>query len=311
MFLRKTGVIALGMALVAAVGAGAQGRPGVPVMVDGKRIDGDAILLRDVGRTLVPMRALFESLGAQVEWDADERAVYAWMPDRTGVRLAIGSRDAQAMRMADNPTAGSWGRIARNFQIDAPAMVSASRVYVPLRFASEALKADVRYSAYEPAVYIRTSAVAGSREEVPPVSERPRRPRERPGRETGIAALNIDLLTEGARISRAGRTTFDLTVTNDTGRAISVPFSSGQQFDIEVLKGNEVVWNWAHDRVFTQALIEMMFDPGEKKTYSARWDFTDNDDRRVAPGRYTVRGVLMSRDGGRQPAVEVQITITP
>ena len=45
----------------AAVGANAQGRPGVPVMVNGGRIDGDAILLKNVGRTVVPMRALFES----------------------------------------------------------------------------------------------------------------------------------------------------------------------------------------------------------------------------------------------------------
>lgn len=144
----------------------------------------------------------------------------------------------------------------------------------------------------------------------PPVAERPRRPRERPGRETGIAALNVDLETEGTRFNRSGRTTFELSVTNDTARTIAIPFSSGQQFDIEVLKGDEVVWNWADGRVFTQALVELQLEAGEKKTYSARWDFTDNDGRRIAPGRYTVRGIVMTRDGRRQPAVEEQITIT-
>lgn len=311
MLLRKMGLFAAGIAASTAVTAGAQGRPGVPVMVNGGRIDGDAILLKNVGRTVVPMRALFESLGAQVEWDARERAVYAWKPDGTGVRLGLGSRDAQSMSMSADPGPRNWGRVDRTFQIDAPAMMSDSRIYVPLRFAAEALKADVRYSAYEPAVYIRTEAVAGSREEEPPVAERPRRPRERPGRESGVAALNVDLLTDGTRFDRNGRTTFDLTITNDTARTISIPFSSGQQFDIEVLQGAEVVWNWAHGRVFTQALIEVQLHAGEKKTYSARWDFTDNDGRRIAPGRYTVRGLVMTREGRRQPVVEEQITVTP
>ncbi|MGV3724769.1 MAG: BsuPI-related putative proteinase inhibitor [Actinomycetota bacterium] len=306
MLLRRMGLLAAGVAVSAAVGASAQGRSSVPVMVNGSRIEGEAILLKNVGRTVVPMRALFESLGAQVEWDARERAVYAWKPDGTGVRLGLGSRDAQSMTMSADPGPRNWGHVDRTFQIDAPAMMSESRIYVPLRFAAEALKADVRYSAYEPAVYIRTEAVAGTREEEPPVAERPRRPR----RESGVAALNIDLVTDGTRFDRNGRTTFDLTMTNDTGRTISIPFSSGQQFDIEVLRDNEVVWNWAHGRVFTQALIEMRLDAGEKKTYSARWDFTDNDGRRVAPGRYTVRGIVMTRDGRRQPAVEEQITVT-
>lgn len=306
MLLRRTGLLAMGAAVSLSAVAQAQSQRNVPVLVNGGRIEGDAILLRDVGRTVVPMRALFESLGAQVEWDAQQRAVYAWTPDGTGVRLGVGERIAQALEMAANPGPGNWGRVVRTYEIDAPAMMTNNRVYVPLRFASEALRADVRYSAYEPAVYIRTQSGTGTREEAPGDNRRPRR--EQPQR--GVAALNVDLVLDKTRFNRNERMTVELSVTNDTARAITIPFSSGQHFDVEVLQNNRVVWNWAHGRVFAQALSEISLQPGEKKSYSVRWDFTDNSGRKVAPGQYTVRGILMSSEGRRQPVAEQTITIT-
>lgn len=137
----------------------------VPVFVNNEPLTADALMLKSVNRTVLPMRTLFESLGARVEWDPAEQAVYAWKPDGSGVRLALGYKFAQTLRMADSPRPGEWGAVTGTHSLDAPAMMVGSRVYVPIRFASEALKADVRYSAYEPAVHIRTERVAGIREE--------------------------------------------------------------------------------------------------------------------------------------------------
>lgn len=317
---RRKQIAAVGLLIAVAGAAQASRRDEVPVLVNGTRLDSDALLLPDVNRTVVPMRSLFESLGAQVEWDAAQRAVYAWMPDGVGVRIAMNDRNAETLDMPEHPGPGNWGRVVRTFRIDAPAMMRGERVYVPLRFAAESLKADVRYAAYEPAVHIRTQAVAGSRQEAPPRVDRPqpldpepprevRRPR-RPSRESGVVGLDVELVLNGSRFSRSdSRMTIDMTVTNPTSRTIVVPFRSGQQFDVEVVQDGHVVWNWAHDRAYTQALSEITMRPGDKQSYAARWNFETNDGRRVPPGRYTVRGILMSDTGERQQAAEETITV--
>lgn len=310
-------IAAVGFVVAAAAGA-VQAAPlaTVPVLVNGSRLGSRALLLREVNRTVVPMRSLFESLGAQVEWDAAERAVYAWTPDGVGVRLPMNSRSAQTLEMREHPGPGHWGRVVRNFRIDAPAMMSGERVFVPLRFAAESLKADVRYSAYEPAVHIRTQAVAGVRQERVTIVERARllEPEPpsvpRPGRERAVVGLDVELVLNGSRFSRSDREMpIDMTVTNPTSRTIVVPFRSGQQFDVEVVRDGQVIWNWAHGRAYTQALSEMTMRPGDKQSYAARWNFQSNEGRRVAPGRYTIRAILMSDTGERQEAAEETITI--
>jgi hypothetical protein len=257
----------------------------VPVFVNGGRLDSNALLLVNVGRSVLPMRTLFESLGARVEWDPSQRAVYAWNPDGRGVRLEVGETAAQQLQMNASPGPGSWGRVVGTRTLDAPAMLVDGRVYVPLRFASEALNADVRYASAEPAVYIRTEAVAGSREEPvdPPGRDRPRE----------IArALDVTLSVERPRNENVDGTRFVMTVRNTSNAAVTVPFRSGQKFDFEVLQEGRLIWNWAHDRAFTQALTSTTIEPGESVTYNTRWNFRDNNGRLVQPGRYMVRGIL-------------------
>ena len=82
------------------------------------------------GRTMVPLRGIFESLGAQVNWDADTSTITA-TKDATEVQLSIG-----------NPRATVNGRAV---QLDAPAIILNGATMVPLRFVSEALGADVKW----------------------------------------------------------------------------------------------------------------------------------------------------------------------
>jgi hypothetical protein len=314
---RSRQIAVLGLLGLSAGAAGAASLPTVPVLVNGDRLGSRALLLKEVNRTVVPMRSLFEALGAQVEWDAAERAVYAWTPDGAGVRLPLNSSTAQTLRVPEHPGPGHWGRTVRSFRLDAPAMLTGQRVYVPLRFASEALKADVRYSAYEPAVHIRTQAVARVRreeitevEKVRLVEPEPPRPDHRSGRERGVVGLDVELALNGSRFNRNDDgMSIDLTVTNPTSRTIIVPFRSGQQVDVEVVQDGQVIWNWARRRAFTQALSELTMRPGDKQSYAARWGFETNEGRRVAPGRYTVRAVLMSDTGERLRAAEETVTV--
>lgn len=50
---------------------------GIKVVLDGKTLDFDVDPIIQDGRTLVPMRAIFEKLGYKVEWDGENRAIKA------------------------------------------------------------------------------------------------------------------------------------------------------------------------------------------------------------------------------------------
>ena len=76
------------------------------------------------GRTLVPMRAIFEYLGAEVTWDNDTRTATGTLND-TVVTIQI-----------DNTTAYVNGV---PYTLDVPAQIIGNRTMVPARFVSESL----------------------------------------------------------------------------------------------------------------------------------------------------------------------------
>lgn len=82
------------------------------------------------GRTLVPLRGVFESLGASVEWDAGTRTVTARKGDIT-VKLKIGNKAAAINE--------------KTVTIDQAPVIKNGYTFVPLRFVSEALGATVNW----------------------------------------------------------------------------------------------------------------------------------------------------------------------
>jgi len=108
-------------------------------------------MLKEVARTLLPMRALFASVGAQVVWNGRERAVYAWKTDGTGVRFGVGEATAQALIM---PAPGQEATVIETRNLDAPAQLIRGRLYIPIRAAGELLGSEVRWDGSLPAVYI-------------------------------------------------------------------------------------------------------------------------------------------------------------
>lgn len=113
----------------------------VSVVIDGTRLSLDQPPLLTNGRTLVPLRGVFEALGAEVRWTAATRTVTAVKGDTT-VSLRIGQS-----------TAAINGQSVR---LDAPAVVASGRTMVPLRFVSEALGASVNWDARTSTVTIRS-----------------------------------------------------------------------------------------------------------------------------------------------------------
>ncbi len=110
------------------------------------------------GRTLVPMRAFFEALGARVDWEPETQTAVGRRGGVT-VRIPIGST---------RPTVN--GRIE---QIDVAAQIVDSRTYIPLRFVGEALGDDVHWDGDTRSIAITrveaTNGVPGKRDEQEPV----------------------------------------------------------------------------------------------------------------------------------------------
>ena len=121
--------LALGLSLAVAA------LPAVPVLaqtarvvVDGQPMGFDQPPVVAGGRVLVPLRGVFEHLGATVLWNPATNVVTAQRAD-TQMQLAIGSRQAIVN-----------GRVVT---LDVPATIVGGRTLVPLRFVSEAMGAQV------------------------------------------------------------------------------------------------------------------------------------------------------------------------
>ncbi|HEX6988944.1 MAG TPA: copper amine oxidase N-terminal domain-containing protein, partial [Bacillota bacterium] len=106
----------------------------VRVVVDGRALRTDPAPMIDQGRTLIPLRAVFEALGAEVAWHEAERKVTAVRGGRT-VSLRIDLRLACLDAACRSATL-----------LDVPARIHQERTFVPLRFVATALGAGVDWN---------------------------------------------------------------------------------------------------------------------------------------------------------------------
>ena len=113
----------------------------ITVMLDGKEISFTIMPEIIEGRTMVPMRELFELLGAIVNWDGDTRTVTA-DKDRNSVKLQI-----------DNTTVTMNGKES---VMEAAPYIKNGRTMVPLRFASEALGIRVGWDDETYTIYMKS-----------------------------------------------------------------------------------------------------------------------------------------------------------
>jgi hypothetical protein len=105
------------------------GNPIHLLMINGSFVPKAQIVLTN-GRTLVPIRLISETLGAEVGWEAASKKVTI---KSTGVliELTVNSKQAHVNNAIHT--------------LDVPAQVYNDRTYVPLRFISEGLNAKVDY----------------------------------------------------------------------------------------------------------------------------------------------------------------------
>lgn len=116
-----TGIIVVLLVLGLAIPAGAQD---IGVKIDGREQVFEPAPVNVSGRVLVPMRALFEALGADVDWEAD-------------TRTAIGVRAGVEVRIPIDSTRPTVNGAVK--PIDVAAEIIDGRTFIPLRFVGEAL----------------------------------------------------------------------------------------------------------------------------------------------------------------------------
>ena len=102
--------------------------PGISVQLDGEMLTfTDAAPEAVDGRTFLPVRAVFEAMGAQVSYDADTQTVTA-VRDDTTVTMTLGSTEA---------TVTQYG-LTTPVAMDVAPYAHDNRTYVPVRFAAQA-----------------------------------------------------------------------------------------------------------------------------------------------------------------------------
>lgn len=119
----------------------------VKVLVDGEELqnlDMPAVIIDD--RTLVPLRAIFEKMGAKVTWDAELQMITAETEDKTIV-------------MFINNKAGVVNGNAFNMDV-APKIIN-DRTMVPVRAIAEAVGASVLWDDASRTVRIETYVIGG------------------------------------------------------------------------------------------------------------------------------------------------------
>lgn len=102
------------------------------IVVNGQSLQLAADPVLEEGRVLVPLRGVFEALGATVFWDSATQTVHATKGSRA-IRLRPGERTA----MVRDQSVG----------LDVPARITGGYTLVPLRFIAEALGAEVKWDA--------------------------------------------------------------------------------------------------------------------------------------------------------------------
>ncbi|QOX65490.1 hypothetical protein FRZ06_20065 [Anoxybacterium hadale] len=113
----------------------------VTVYLNGVELYFDSVPTIKNNKTMVPLRKIFEALGATVEWDASTQTVTA-VSGATKLHLTVGS-----------PIAYVNGA---KIQLDAVPFIQDELTFVPLRFVSEGLGADVKWDSALNRVIITT-----------------------------------------------------------------------------------------------------------------------------------------------------------
>ncbi|MEE4580587.1 copper amine oxidase N-terminal domain-containing protein [Paenibacillus polymyxa] len=136
-----TSMLTLGMLLTFAIPLSAA--PSIQLVINSEVVHSDSPPVSVAGRTMVSLASL-KPLKLNLVWNADKKTVTVIAPGvKEKLVLTIGKKEA------------SYGE--KTLTLDVPAQLNKNHVVVPLRFISEAFKAEVEWKADKNMVIIRSA----------------------------------------------------------------------------------------------------------------------------------------------------------
>ncbi|MGN0181287.1 MAG: copper amine oxidase N-terminal domain-containing protein [Candidatus Ornithomonoglobus sp.] len=179
----------------------------IKVLLDGNDLSFDVPPQIIDERTMVPLRAIFEAMGAAVDWDGDTQTVTA-VRESVTVKMTVGSRE---IYVCGEPVT-----------LDVPPQIVDDRTLVPARAVAEAFGAAVEWDGDARTVIITSAAEEASASEQTPA------PTEAPT-ETEAAAQETNIPIENGTITTQSVSKFeitDFTVNSDGTYTIEYTFST-------------------------------------------------------------------------------------
>lgn len=123
----------------------------IGVRIDGWMLPLDVEPIIEEDRTLIPLRGVMEGLGAAVEWD-QETSTVSISTENVNIELVIGETNAKVVKTTDEVPS------EETIELDVAAKLVNDRTFVPVRFVSETLGAEVDWDNTLRIVIIETEA---------------------------------------------------------------------------------------------------------------------------------------------------------
>lgn len=132
--MKKLFILFLCFVMAFSVSAFALENDEISVLVSGNKLEFDVQPQIINGRTIVPMRKIFEALGANVQWVGEANLIIA-TKDLNIMVMEIGKNTFSVTNIATQET--------KNIELDVSPVIIDSRTLVPVRAISEALDMNV------------------------------------------------------------------------------------------------------------------------------------------------------------------------
>lgn len=235
-------------ALLAIVLAGGEPASAITVIVNGEALPSYPPAVQRSGRVLLPMRMIFEALGAEVKWEAATQTAIGIRGDTT-VRMSIGDRRA-------------WIN-DRAVVLDVPPQLIGGSTYMPVRFPAEAFGAGVGWQGATQTVEISLAPLTAPPEppstppEPPPPPTAPPTPPPEPVPQPGTVTGVVEAVRTTGRVSIALKVEGDLVLYNVNEDTIIL--RQGRQTtlaDLEPGDGAEVRHDGRQNAVVIRATFE-------------------------------------------------------
>lgn len=138
--------IALGAAMIFSTAAFAADNE-ITVTVDGNVLSTPIPAQIVNGRTMLPMRSIFEKLGADVSWAGADQLIFATKGNKfITLKIGVPKMSVQSTESADNQVT----------ELDAAPFIDSDYTLVPVRAIAESLDADVQWNEETRTVAIAT-----------------------------------------------------------------------------------------------------------------------------------------------------------